>query len=360
MKSLTEIRAIDTSRARRDFGWIAYCLLKAGENPANAADFARRHGQERPYEILRAAVSAGGLAHPEWAGSIAGADALQASFLASLRSATAFDAMLPDTVRMPIGISAVRVQTSAIEGATAGEGRAKPIYSLSFTAPILARFVSSSIVVLSNTVLDLSPAEAVRIIEQELVRGVTAATDRSFLALLAAGITPQLSSGSTPAKILADIEAALVSMELGTASRLYLIAHSSVVRSLALRADTNGQSVFPTLTINGGSLAGINVIASDYMPTVASPSAPLVLLVDASRIAAASEAVGLHRATHASLEMSDSPVHTAGGFGSPDTATGGNLVNLWQVNCTGFRAERWWSAGRLDDNAVAVISGASW
>jgi hypothetical protein len=361
VKSLSEIRSVETGRARRDLAWCAFSLMKGGDALPNAADFARRHGQERAMTILRAAVGAGGVGHPEWAGSLADAGAMQASFLASLRGVSAFDTMLPDMLRLPTRIAGVRVQTAVLEGATRIESRAKPVNALSFQSPIMDRFTSTALVVISDTVLALAPAEAVRIIEQELVRGVVAAIDRDFLSLIADGASSIASSGSTAAAVLQDVENALAAMTLGTASRVYMIAPSAVVRSLALKADTTGARAFPSVNVTGGQLAGVTVVPTDQAPTVASPSQPLVVLADASRIGAWSEGVGLDRATHASIEMSDQPLHSAGGaLGSPAPATAANLVNLWQVNASGFRAERWWSAARLENSAVCVISGAAW
>jgi hypothetical protein len=57
--------------------------------------------------------------------------------------------------------------------------------------------------------------------------------------------------------------------------------------------------------------------------------------------------------------MSDAPLVFAGGAGSPDAAVPTTMMSLWQSNCSAARVERWWSAARLVDSAIAVVEG-SW
>ena len=348
------------SQAARDFSAAAYYVMKSGEGGVGgAAEIAStRHPRVAGF-LQRAAVSGASTSSPGWAAEIADAGAAQAAFLGLLSAqGSVFDTMLGSMLRLPTAISNVRVQTTAIQGNTTGEGMAKPIYALSFMGALTERFKSTAMVVLSNSLLDAAPDQAISVIERELGRGVIAALDRSFLALLVNGIAPISTSGTAATDVLSDIGDALANMDLHAASRVFMIVHPITASSLAFMPDgaAAGSRAFPSLTVRGGDLGGITVVVTDQLPG-GSPGVAAVL-VDASRIAAWSEGIGLSRATHASLEMSDSPIMFVGGIGSPDAPVSTQQVSLWQTNCSAIRGERWWSASRLVDTAVVVIEGA--
>ena len=282
----------------------------------------------------------------------------QSAFLGLLSAqGSVFDSMLPSTLRLPTAITNVRVQTAALQGATVSEGTGKSLFLLNFTGALTERFKSVAMLVLSNELLNASPDQAITLIERELGRGVIAALDRSFIGLLVDGIAPISTSGTAATNVLDDISEALANMGLHSGSRLFLITSPTTASRLAFMPDgaAAGSRAFPSLSVRGGDLGGVTVLPTDQLPG-GSPGVAAVL-VDASRIAAWSEGIGLSRATHASLEMSDSPIMTVGGVGSPDAPTSTQQVSLWQTNCSAIRGERWWSASRLVDTAVVVIEG---
>ena len=348
------------SQAARDLSTAAYYIMKSGEGGlGGAAEIAAgRHPRVAGF-LQRAAVTGGSTSTPGWASEIADAGAAQAAFLGLLSAqGSCFDALLPSTLRLPRAVTNTRIQTTAVTGATVGEGQAKPLFVLSFQGALTERFKSTAMVVLSNELLDASPDQAISLIERELGRGVIAALDRSFIALMVDGIAPISTTGTAATAVLADISDALANMPLYSGSRLFLIVNPTTASKLAFMPDgaAAGSRAFPSLTVRGGDLGGITVLVTDQLAG-GSPGLAAVL-VDASRVAAWSEGIGFSRATHASLEMSDSPVMFAGGVGSPDAPVSAQTVSLWQTNCSGLRAERWWAASRLVDTAVVVIEGA--
>ncbi len=171
----------------------------------------------------------------------------------------------------------------------------------------------------------------------ELRRAVQAGTDKLLLDGLALGETPLAGSAS----VSADIAALLGAITIGDASRLYLATTPELATAAASVTGAEG-FVFGSMSPQGGTLAGVPALASDQLPD------GRVMLIDASQVAANSDAIVLDSASHASVELSDTP--TAGG---PAT------VSLWQNNLYGLRAERY--IGFLaPPSAVAVLDGAIW
>jgi hypothetical protein len=102
-----------------------------------------------------------------------------------------------------------------------------------------------------------------------------------------------------------------------------------------------GNHVFENMTISGGNIQGVKVVVSDAAGDVAT-------LVDAAQVATEADLIILQEATHASVEMDDSP-----------TGSATTLVSLWQNNQTGLRAERWFGVQLLRSTACALITGLS-
>ena len=175
---------------------------------------------------------------------------------------------------------------------------------------------------------------------------VAVETDRQFLSILTTGISPTASSGGAAANVLLDIDAALTAISGDSASKYFLIAEPETVKKWALRTNANGSLAFPGLTPQGGTLAGIDVIASDGV------ASGTMIFADANQIAAASDTIELSASNQAALEFQTAP-------SSPPVAS--QLIqSLWQQNMTGLRATRYFGAERLRDTAVAVVNNLSY
>ena len=171
---------MDIQRSSKDFAAIGYFLMKGGAGIQDALEHAERWNL-RAAQILKAAINAGTLSSPGWAGNAASAAEAQSAFLASLRGVSIFDSMLPDMVRVPNGPATIRINTQAIVGTTTAEAKARPITRLQFvTADDWPLFNSQAIVILSDSVLDMFEQEAIDLVERELRAGVIAA-DRRLL-----------------------------------------------------------------------------------------------------------------------------------------------------------------------------------
>ena len=352
-----EHRAVGVARQARDIAVLAYCVMKAGgsgrqEEILHAAPWPRVQTL-----LTKAAVDAAAFDHPGWASNNGEALDAVTAFLESLRTIGVFDAMYSSMVRLPTGLAGVRVQTMIETGSTVPEGLAVPNRALHWVSPVLGQtFKSAATVVLSNQIMDLAVSAAINTVERELRAAAAAAVDVGFLSLVTSGVSATNATGSTAATFRADLSAALDRMSLGSDSRVFVVAPTSFVRKLGLMGDGEGAKAFMGLTIRGGDLDGVRVIPTDTLVPTGSPATSTAYVIDASRIAAWAEEMGLARATHAALQMDSVPTNAAIESGSPSTAVPTSLVSLWQANCTAVRATRWWSARRLTDTCVAAIS----
>ncbi len=167
------------------------------------------------------------------------------------------------------------------------------------------------------------------------------------------GVTGIVSSGTDADAVRADLKAlfsAFIAANNAPTSGVFIMT-ATMALSLSLMQNALGQPEFPTITMMGGSLNGLPVIVSEYVPVDTSGS--LVALVNAMDIYVGDEGgIDLSMSTEASLQMDNSP-------DNPTTAST-VLVSLWQRNLVGFRAERTINWARRRTSAVAYLTGVNW
>ena len=77
-----------------------------------------------------------------------------------------------------------------------------------------------------------------------------------------------------------DLRALLQTVDIGAASRLFLITTPDIAAAWATVGDLGGGPAFPNATYNGGSAGGVPIVSTDGCP------AGTIILADASGIAA--------------------------------------------------------------------------
>ena len=123
-------------------------------------------------------------------------------------------------------------------------------------------------------------------------------------------------------------------MTLHAGSRLYLVVTVDTAARLALTTTPDGGFLYPDVTPEGGSIAGIAVFVSDGLPA-ASSGATNALLIDASGLVLADETVTLDSSRNASIEMA------IPGPRRHDADRGAAHVSMWQTNSVALKAERY-------------------
>lgn len=328
-----------------EFAAYGLMLAKANGNTVQAVELAKHDlcsSYPRAELILRSAADAGTTSDPTWAGSLVDYQQVVASFVEGLRSISVFDALLPLARRVPLR-SSLAVVTTTFNGSTPAQGAAKPITKLALTGGGLAPQKATAITVVSDELMRFAIAAAIDLIDRELRAGVTAATNKQFLADLASGLVPTASTGDP----LTDLRAALTVVSTHGTSRPFWIVDPLRAVQLAVYPGTGNEPAFPQMTPNGGVIAGVAVVVSDQIPV--DSTGPFLLVVDADQLALADETVVLRASRYGAFVMDDSP-----GAGAAE------VVSMFQTNSVALFAERWFGSQRLRDAAVAVISGADY
>ena len=194
-----------------------------------------------------------------------------------------------------------------------------------------------------------------------------AAVANSSPASITNGITAIQSTGNSAAAVRADIKAAFAAFIAANNAPTSGVWVMKTTTALALSMMTNtltSEPEFPSITMNGGTLAGLPVVSSEYVPVSASPTGDFVVLVNANDIWFADEGgIAIDMSREATLEMDNAPTGAASALvGSPSnpTAHSNIVVSLWQTNCVGFRAERTLNWARRRESSVQVLWGVNW
>jgi hypothetical protein len=335
--------------------FVRYAMaVAAGKGSySDTLQYAKRWEGETPEVVAHIKALAGTITpgSPAWGSELAEPSTFAAGYLELLRARTIID-RVTGWDDAPFNIRFIE-QTGGSTVNWVGEAAPKPVGELAFVEHFLTSSKAAGIVVLSDELVRLGTPSAEERVRNDLTKamakfldvqlvtpGVTATANNP--ASITNGAPTSAASGTTAAALRDDINTALASFsdaELSTAT-LHIITTEAVARGIALQVNTLGQPEFGTATMQGGSLFGYPVIASNSVP------AGLMIFVLAGEVLLADDGnVSLDASNQATLAMD-------GGA----TAT----FNLWQRNCTAIRAERWIRWQKKRDDAVYYLTGAAY
>lgn len=319
--------------------------------------------------VTKAAVAAATTSDAAWAGPLVGDEtSVFADFVEYLRPQTILGRFgtngIPSLRRVPFRVPLIG-QTSGGDGYWVGEGQAKPLTKFDFERNTLEPLKVANIAVATMEVIRDSSPSADGIIRDQLAAALRQRLDIDFIdpdKAAVAGVSPAsilngvvgiASSGTDADAVRADLKAlfsAFIAANNAPTSGVFIMT-ATMALSLSLMVNALGQPEFPTITMTGGSLNGLPVIVSEFVPTDSSGS--IVALVNASDIYLGDEGgIDLSMSTEASLQMDNAP-------DNPTTAST-VLVSLFQRNLVAFRAERAISWARRRTSAVAYLTGVNW
>lgn len=346
---------------------VVKCLGRAQGNRSEALEIAKSlyQNDESVVNVMKAAVAAGTTSNTTWVGNLVGDEtSVYADFIEYLRPMTILGKFgtdgIPSLRNVPFRVALVG-QTSGGAGYWVGEGNAKPLTKFDFSRTTLEPLKVANIAVLTmEAVLDSSPS-ADLIVRDQLVAALRERLDIDFInpaksasagvspASITNGITPIASAGIDADAVRRDMRAlfsAFIAANNVPSSGVWIMTATQAL-SLSLMLNPLGQSEFPGINMNGGTLNGMPVIVSEHVPegTVALVNAGDIYLGDEGGFS-----VDVSR--EASLQMDDTP-------DNPTSATT-VMVSLWQRNMMGFLAERTINWARRRDSSVQLLSGVNW
>lgn len=217
------------------------------------------------------------------------------------------------------------------------EGAIKQASSAAFTQITIDPSKATGLIVVTNDLLKLTTGYAEGALKTSLERSVSRITSAAAFATSdVTGAPPSLLTNATEVTSTGNPRGDLTELLdafQGDVERAVVVMSSSNAVFLSLQGGDIGGT--DTLTVRGGTLAGMPCVASSDVPD------SVVAVIDPQRIAYGDDGVRIDTATHADIDVD------------------GGKVSLWQMNLTGFKAERYVSWQPASD-AVAYVSGVDW
>jgi hypothetical protein len=337
---------IDTGERAGDFCSFARMVASSPDDLPGAAFRGERHlPAGRAVAALKAAVNAGSTSDPAFA-ALADYSIMATGFLASLRSLSAFDAMLGEGGMRKVPLEQkLAVVSVALVGGGVNQAAIKPVSVMHLDVSALAARKAVAMIIASDELLRFSTPAAMSLFSSELKAAVAAATDLLFLGELLAQTTPTPSSGTTADAALTDIGALLDAIDPRANSKVYMVLRPEQARSLKLFRDT--APIFPDMELTGGSvIGGVTALVSDQLQV------GTALMVDAASLVAGSDTVLLDASRYSSLQFSSTP-------DSPPTAAS-NVESLFQSGRSALKCERLFGFDVVRASGIASLSGVAW
>lgn len=351
-------------------GFARHCMALAvcQGNKYEAAEYAKRTWGDQADEIIvgirsggnmqtRAAVAPGTTAQATFAAPLVIVNYIT-DFLALLRPLTLIGRIqgmrhVPFNVSMP-------AQTAGGTYKWVGQGKLKPVTNAQYAAVTLAFAKASGIIVLTEELVRMSTPSAEAAVRDELLKGATAFLDAQFVdstvaavanvnpASITNGVAGTAASAATMAAARTDIAARVAAFATATypLSELVILMSESQAFSLGLGLNAVGSPLFPGMTVTGGSLFGIPVVASQAV------GAQIVIVHAPSILIADENGVEIDISREASVYLDSAPT-------DPPDATA-VLTSLWQANLVGLRVERYITWGKARSTAVDRITSVAY
>lgn len=325
----------------------------------------KRWGQVDPHfvEVVTKAneVSAGGSGAGDWGAELVTADGrYTGDFIEYLYGLTVFFD-LPLT-EVPANVT-IKGQDGAATGYWVGENKAIPMSKPDFSNVSLTPLKVAAITALSNELIRDSSPSAERLVRDALAEACAQRVDQTFFSTTAAsagvspagilnGIGSTTSHGPTGADLRADIKTLYAPfLAAKNASGIVLAMNPALAKSISLMVNALGQTEFPGLTSEGGTLLGDKVYVGDNIT-----SGQIIALKprDIWRIGMFGLQISVSR--EATIEQNSVPA----GAGDTPAASANTPVSMFQTEQTAIKAVMPVNFQKRRTSAVSYITGADY
>lgn len=366
------------------FARHAMCVYAAKGNGRDAAAIANeQYGENSPVtralefgsrrnieSVMKAAVAAGDTQDSTWAKPLVEYNDYAGDFVNFLRPRTLLGQFgtngIPALRRIPFNVH-IKGQTAGGTGYWVGEGKPKPVTAFGFNDVYHGWYKVAAISVLTDDLIRFSNPSAETYVRDSLADVLVERMDTDFIdptfagsanvspASITNGVTPVTSSGNTADDIRADIVSLFAASDAANHNfdSPVLIMRSKTARAVAAMTSTLSAPEFPNMGPRGGSIAGIPVLTSNYVPSAS--GGDYVVLANASDIYFSDDGQAtVDFSNQASLQMADNPTNDS------VTPTATSLVSMYQTDSTAIRAHRFVNWSKRRSTAVAVLDGVNW
>lgn len=352
------------------FARAARCLALSKQHHMPVGDIAKSvyPSDDKLYQAVTAksAVPAASTLSATWADNlILDSGASFGDFVEYLRPRTLVGQISDRLRRLPFD-TPVLIQGTGGVGKWTKEGSNKPLTSWTYTKTKMEPLKVAAIAAATQEMLSRASAAADALLRDELARAVGAAIDTTFVSDDAAvtdtspagirtGVSAlTLTGGGTIAGIRCDIATMLKELagDNLSVSGSFWVMPETVAIDLSLIANEVGNAAFPGIGPTGGTLAGLPVFVSSYVPTES--DGPVVMLMKGDEIFLGDEGgVQVKMSDQASLVMDNAP------SGNSTTPTAAQVVSMWQTNSVAFLVERFINFQKRRAQAV-VWANVNW
>lgn len=333
-------------------------------NVRGAVEIAKsRWGRENPrlVEVLRASVAGHGSGSGEAGAELVSADnRYTGDFIEYLYGQTVYDRL--GLREVPANIT-IKGQDGAATGYWVGESKGIPVSKADFSTVSLTPLKVGAIAVASEEWLRDSSPSAELLIRDAIVQAAVQRIDTTFISTTAAsagvspagilnGVSAFSSSGTDEDGLRQDIHK-LYSTFLSNknAGGLTFLMNPAMAKSISLMVNALGQTTFPGITTEGGTLLGDRVVTGD---NVTSTLLVLCKPSDIWRIGAMGFKVALSR--DATIEMATDP---AGASDTP-VAQANYPVNMYQEESVALKVVIPINFQKRRSHAAQYITGANY
>jgi HK97 family phage prohead protease len=333
-------------------------------NFVSPVEFAKaRWGKTHPklVEYVRAAVAGGGTGSGEWGAELAASDSrFTGDFIEYLYGLAVFD-------RLPLRSVPARVHIKGQDGASTGywfgESKGVPATTMDTSTVELTPLKVGALAVCSKElVTDTSPAAGM-LLRDSLGEASSQRVDTTFLSATAAsaGVSPAgllngLAAASPSGADAAAIRADLMTLYSGfltakNASGLVQVMTPSMAKAISLLVNSLGQTEFPNLNANGGTLLGDPVYTGDNVTP-----GDWILMKPSDIWKIGDGGVEVTMSDQATIEQTDAPATAS----DTPVAMGSHTVSLFQTDSVAFKVVRRINYAKRRTGAVAVLSNAEY
>lgn len=325
-----------------------------------------KHVQSLPMIIsqIKAAVPAGTTSNTTWASALVDPTNLAGEFIEFLRPATILGKL--NLRRVPFNVRMIE-QTQGGTGYWVGQGAPKPLTAFGY-APVTLGFTKvAAITVITEELARFSTPSAemltrdglrdtlVERIDRDLLDPAEAGTANVQPASLTNGVLALTSAGTSADNVRTDLGKLVRALRTANVrGPIAIVMPDSLVTALTFMVNALGQSEFPDLSADGGTIRGLKIVPSEYVANSSGAGNMVVAIAEREVFLADDDQVVIDASREASLQMSDAPSNNAA------TAAGQSLVSMWQTNSIALRAERFVNWSKRRSSAVAWIDDVNW
>jgi HK97 family phage prohead protease len=342
---------------------LAFAAMKEGNYVSPVEVAKHRWGKTNPklIEFIKAGVAAGGTGSGDWGAELAQSDArFTGDFIEFLYSKTVFDALPLRAIPARVN---VKGQDGAATGYWVGENKAIPVSKPDFSTVELTPLKVAAIAVASKELIMDSSPSAEMLIRDSIAEASAQRVDTTFLSTAAAvsgvspagllnGLSALAPSGTDAAAVRADFQALIADFLTDkNAGGLVHVMTPSMAVAMSLLVNALGQTEFPAINENGGTLFGRPVYTGDNV----TPGDWLVLKPsDIWKIG--DTGIEVSMSDTATIEQDNAPA----GAGDVPTAASATLMSLWQTEQMGFKVVRRINYAKRRTGAVKYLANGEY